>query len=41
MDFSVDETHEDIRKGVRTRCSRFPEEYWMDRDDKHEFPWDF
>ena len=41
MDFSLDETHEDIRAGVRTLCSKFPDEYWMERDDQHEFPWDF
>ena len=41
MDFSVDETHEDIRQGVRALCSKFPDEYWMEQDEKHEFPWDF
>lgn len=41
MDFAADETHEDIRRGVRALCSKFPDEYWMERDDKHEFPWEF
>ncbi|WP_202977866.1 acyl-CoA dehydrogenase family protein [Nocardioides daphniae] len=41
MDFDVDETHEDIRKGVRALCAKFPDEYWMEQDEKHEFPWDF
>lgn len=41
MDYTVDQTHGDIRQGIRTLCSKFPDEYWMERDDKHEFPWDF
>jgi len=41
MDYTVDPVHEDIRQGMRTLCSKFPDEYWMDKDDKHEFPWEF
>jgi acyl-CoA dehydrogenase len=26
---------------VRALCSRFPDEYWRDRDSTAEFPWDF
>lgn len=41
MNHEVDPVHEDIRQAVRTLCSKFPDEYWAERDDKHEFPWDF
>lgn len=41
MDYTVDPTHEDIRQGVRALCSKFPDEYWLERDEKHEFPWEF
>ena len=26
---------------MRTLCERFPDDYWAERDEKHEFPWDF
>ena len=32
---------EDIRDGVRRVCSKFDDVYWRERDDTHEFPWDF
>jgi acyl-CoA dehydrogenase len=41
MDFTVDEDHEAIREGVRRVCRDFPDEYWRQRDESHEFPWDF
>lgn len=41
MDFAVDETHEAIRQAVRALCAKFDDTYWMERDEKHEFPWDF
>ncbi|HCB34142.1 MAG TPA: acyl-CoA dehydrogenase [Acidimicrobiaceae bacterium] len=41
MDFSPDDDHEDIREGVRRVCADFPDAYWRDRDENHEFPWDF
>ncbi|CUR58881.1 putative acyl-CoA dehydrogenase [metagenome] len=41
MDFSQDQTHDDIRQAVRTMCKGFPDEYWAEHDDSHEFPWDF
>lgn len=40
-DYTPDDTHEDIRLGMRSLCGRFPDEYWAERDEKHEFPWDF
>src|SRR5690606_41953219 len=41
MDFGVDETHESIREAVRAMCARFGDDYWMEKDEKHEFPWEF
>jgi acyl-CoA dehydrogenase len=39
--FDEDETHQDIREGVRRVCSKFPDAYWRDLDAAHEFPWAF
>ena len=39
MDFTVDEDHEAIREGVRRVCSKFPDTYWRECDEAHEFPW--
>ncbi|CCQ14872.1 putative acyl-CoA dehydrogenase [Rhodococcus sp. AW25M09] len=41
MDYSTDPTHEDIKAAVKTLCKAFPDDYWMEHDDSHEFPWDF
>ncbi|WP_072690500.1 acyl-CoA dehydrogenase family protein [Rhodococcus marinonascens] len=41
MDFSKNETHEEIRQGIGNLCKRFPDEYWSKHDDSHEFPWEF
>jgi len=41
MDFRFDDQQEDIRRQVRALCSRFPDEYWRERDETGEFPWDF
>jgi acyl-CoA dehydrogenase len=41
MDFSQDQTHEDIRQAVRTMCKAFPDEYWAEHDESHVFPWEF
>ena len=41
MDFEPSSVGEDIRRGIRELCSRFPDEYWEERDRLHEFPWDF
>jgi acyl-CoA dehydrogenase len=35
------EAERDIREAVRAICAKFPDEYWMERDTNHEFPWDF
>ncbi len=41
MRFDEDETHRDLRDGVRRVCARFPDAYWRDLDARHEFPWEF
>src|SRR5438876_6580891 len=41
MDFQFTEEQEEIRKQVRALCSRFPDEYWRERDETGAFPWDF
>jgi len=39
--FDEDDTHADLRDGVRRVCAKFPDAYWRDLDARHEFPWDF
>ncbi len=41
MDFTENELHQDIREGVRAVCKDFPDDYWAEKDEAHEFPWDF
>jgi acyl-CoA dehydrogenase len=41
MDFTPDDVHEELRKGIRTLCSKFPDAYWREHDAQHEFPWEF
>jgi acyl-CoA dehydrogenase len=41
MEFEENEDHELIRKSIRQLCSKYPDEYWAERETKHEFPWDF
>jgi acyl-CoA dehydrogenase len=41
LDFSTNDEHLSIREGIRRVCSAFPDEYWAERDQSHEFPWDF
>lgn len=41
MDFAPDPVHEEIRHAVRKVCSQFTDDYWMQHDDSHEFPWEF
>ena len=35
------ETHENLRRGVREVCSRFPNEYWRDLDAGRRYPEEF
>ena len=41
MDFSDTDEHRLIRDSVRKVCADFPDEYWAEQDEAHEFPWDF
>ena len=41
MDFTKDAVHEEIRSAVAQICKDFPDDYWLDKDNKHEFPWEF
>lgn len=41
MDYTEDPVHRDIREAVRAMCKDFPDEYWMEHDASHEFPWEF
>lgn len=41
MDFNPDEDVQLIREAIRDICSKFDDDYWADKDAKHEFPWDF
>lgn len=33
--------HGDLREAVRRICADFPDPYWRDHDERHEFPWTF
>lgn len=41
MDFELTDAQRDIQNTVRALCTKFPDEYWAECDDKHQFPWDF
>ena len=41
MDFSDTDELRLIRDSVRRVCADFPDEYWAEKDEAHEFPWDF
>ena len=41
MDFTPNENHEAIREGVRRVCGQFPDAYWRECDENHEFPWEY
>jgi len=41
MDFTLTEDQEDLRLAVRGLAASFSDGYWADRDEKHEFPWEF
>ena len=36
-----DDVHLALREGVRAICAGFPDDYWRDREERHEFPWAF
>ncbi|MBA2933027.1 acyl-CoA/acyl-ACP dehydrogenase [Sphingomonas sp. CGMCC 1.13654] len=41
MDFEFNESQLAVRDAVQRICDRFPDEYWLEKDNKHEFPHDF
>jgi acyl-CoA dehydrogenase len=41
MDFAWTEEQLEIRRQIRSLCSAFPDEYWRERDESGEFPWEF
>ena len=41
MDFADTDEHQLIRDSVSKLCTGFPDEYWSEKDEAHEFPWDF
>jgi acyl-CoA dehydrogenase len=41
VDFTSDPDLDSIREGIRATCQKFDDEYWSERDARHEFPWDF
>jgi acyl-CoA dehydrogenase len=41
MDFALSEQQELIRKEVATLARSFPPEYWLEKDRKAEYPWEF
>lgn len=41
MEFEESEHLTSIRHAVREICAQFDEDYWREKDSRHEFPWDF
>jgi acyl-CoA dehydrogenase len=41
MDFELSGAQQEIVGGVRALCQRFPDDYWRERDARHEFPGEF
>src|SRR5688500_15217255 len=41
MNFELDETQQSVVDGIKKICADFPDSYWLDKDNKHEFPHDF
>jgi alkylation response protein AidB-like acyl-CoA dehydrogenase len=41
MDFALTEQQELIRKEVGTLARSFPPDYWLEKDRKAEYPWEF
>jgi len=41
MDFQLTEQQELIRKEVATLARSFSLDYWLEKDRKHEYPWEF
>lgn len=41
MNFEAASEHQLIRESIGKICQDYPDDYWSERDEKHEFPWDF
>jgi acyl-CoA dehydrogenase len=41
MDFRLTEDQDTIRRAVADLAASFDEEYWLQKDAEHEFPWEF
>ena len=41
MDFGLTEQQELIRKEVATLARSFAPDYWLEKDRKAEYPWEF
>jgi len=41
MDFTPNPDHEAIAEAVDRVCAQYDDTYWMEKDEKHEFPWEF
>ena len=41
MDFSPNPDHALIVEAVDAVCATYDDTYWAQRDEQHEFPWDF
>lgn len=41
MDFELTEDQTTIRKAVRELASKFDDQYWLEKDEAHEFPTEF
>ena len=41
MDFALTQDQQNIRDAILKHCSRFPDEYWLERDREGVFPHDF
>ena len=41
MEFTRTDEHDAIREGIQRICADFPDEYWAELDEAHEFPWAF
>src|ERR1700694_4908633 len=41
LNFDLSDDQQTIRKAVAELASSFNEEYWLQKDSEHEFPWEF
>ncbi|MCG2621205.1 acyl-CoA/acyl-ACP dehydrogenase [Arthrobacter sp. I2-34] len=41
MDFELTDDHQTIRSAVRGLAAKFDDQYWMEKDENHEFPAEF